>query len=82
MEWHAACAISPYMPRDIDRTELQRLAASGAAILEVLPAEEYQHEHLPGAISLPLEDLRADSARTAIGQDKNRKTVVYCESVD
>ena len=70
------------MPRDIDRTEVQRLAAEGAAILEVLPSEEYQHEHLRGATSLPLENLRADSARTAVGDDKSRKTVVYCQSVD
>jgi phage shock protein E len=72
----------PGMPRDIDRTELQRLAAEGAAILEVLPAEEYQQEHLPGAISLPLENLGEESAADAIGHDKRRTAIVYCQSVD
>jgi hypothetical protein len=38
----------------IDREEVKRLVADGAQLLEVLPAEEYAEDHLPGAVSRPL----------------------------
>jgi phage shock protein E len=70
------------MPEDIDRHRLQELHARGTAIVEVLPSEEYENEHLPGAISLPLGDLRAASAAERLGPDKKRPIVTYCQSVD
>jgi rhodanese-related sulfurtransferase len=52
------------MPTPIDRDELQRLLAEQQAqLVEVLPAPEYQHEHLPGVINIPLEELNAETAR-------------------
>jgi rhodanese-related sulfurtransferase len=47
----------------------------GAQLVEVLPAEEYKEEHLPGAISIPLKHL--DPERVA-GLDKRRPVIVYC----
>lgn len=70
------------MPEDIDRYELQRLRADGAAIVEVLPSEEFDSEHLPGAISLPMAEFRADTAEQRLGADKRRPVVVYCQGVD
>jgi rhodanese-related sulfurtransferase len=61
---------------------VQSLQARGAAIVEVLPAEEFKHEHLPHAISLPLDELRAASAEQQLGSDTQRPIVVYCQSVD
>ena len=46
----------------IDLAGLRRLIAAGAQLVEVLPAEDYAEEHLPGAISLPLKELDAPSA--------------------
>src|SRR2546428_425350 len=37
------------MPKGIDRNEVQRLLSEGAQLVEVLPREEYEEEHLPGA---------------------------------
>src|SRR5437588_408358 len=37
------------MPEDISREQVQRLQADGAALVEVLPREEYEREHLAGA---------------------------------
>jgi rhodanese-related sulfurtransferase len=62
-------------PVPIDRDELQRLLAEGAQLVEVLPAEEFAEEHLPGAISLPLKQLDAETARRL---DRARPIVVYC----
>jgi rhodanese-related sulfurtransferase len=46
-----------------------------AQLVEVLPAEEYSEEHLPGAVNLPLRQLDASTSETL---DKGRPIVVYC----
>ncbi len=62
------------MPRTIDRHELQRLVDLGAQLVEVLPAEEYEEQHLPGAVNMPLR--RIEQAREAL--DPGRAVMVYC----
>jgi len=52
------------LPTDIDRNALRRLGADGAQLVEVLPPAEYEEEHLPGAISVPLRRLNADTVST------------------
>jgi rhodanese-related sulfurtransferase len=64
------------MPISIDRHELQRLLAEQEAqLVEVLPADEYADEHLPGAINIALKEL--DHATTG-GLDRARPVIVYC----
>ena len=63
------------MPTEISLGEVQRLVAEGAQIVEVLPAKEYDEEHLPGAISLPLKELTSERASSL---DAGRPIVVYC----
>ena len=70
------------MPLDIGRDRVQQLATQGAAIVEVLPAEEYKNEHLAGAISLPLDDFKLDAIERTLGKDRARHIVVYCQSSD
>ncbi len=62
-------------PRGIDRERVLELMERGAQIVEVLPAEEYDDEHLPGAVNLPLRELDAERAATL---DRSRPVVVYC----
>jgi rhodanese-related sulfurtransferase len=59
----------------IDLPALRELLAQGAQLVEVLPADEYDQEHIPGAINLPLKKLDAQSAETL---DRTRAVVVYC----
>ena len=59
----------------IDRDQLQRLVAQGAQLLEVLPADEYKEDHLPGAKSIPLRQLNRETAATL---DAHRPVIVYC----
>lgn len=61
--------------KEISREELQRMLAEGIRLVEVLPAKEYEEDHLPGAINLPLRKLETD-ARTIL--DPARPVVVYC----
>jgi rhodanese-related sulfurtransferase len=63
------------MPTPIDRDHLRRLRDSGAQLVEVLPAEEYAEEHLPGAVNVPLKRL---DSRTVRALDPSRPVVVYC----
>lgn len=63
------------MPTEIGRIELQRLVERGAQLVEVLPPDEYEEDHLPGAISLPLRRLETEAVHTL---DRNRPVIVYC----
>ena len=49
------------MPFEIDRDEVQRLVPAGATLVEVLPRDEYEEEHLPGAINIPLKELNRET---------------------
>ena len=64
------------MPTAIDRTEVQRLLLEEQAqLVEVLPPEEYEDEHLPGAINIPLKTLDRDATASL---DRARPVIVYC----
>ena len=63
------------MPLPIDRTELQRLRTQGAQLVEVLPREEYDEQHLPGAIHIPLRGIDTDARQQL---DPSRPIIVYC----
>ena len=63
------------MSTEIGREEARRMVADGAQLVEVLPAKEYEAEHLPGAINIPLPQL--DQQTTAMLQ-RDRPVIVYC----
>jgi rhodanese-related sulfurtransferase len=63
------------MPTQLGREDVQRLVAEGAQLVEVLPREEFDEQHLPGAIHLPLRKIDA-GARAAL--DPERPVIVYC----
>ena len=63
------------MPDSIARGEVQRLLEEGAQLVEVLPREEYEEEHLPGAINIPLKELNRE---TAAQLNREAPVIVYC----
>jgi rhodanese-related sulfurtransferase len=64
------------MPIGIDRDEVERLVREeDAQLVEVLPADEYEDEHLPAAINIPLKTLDAATTRQL---DPRRPVIVYC----
>jgi len=63
------------MPKDIDRDEVRRLVHEGAQLLEVLPSPEYEEDHLPGAVGIPLSDIES---RAVEALDRKRPVIVYC----
>src|SRR6185436_15363935 len=54
----------------------QRLNDPWLAVVDVLPEESYGEAHIPGAISLPLGEIR-ENGRSVL-RDLNREIVVYC----
>jgi len=74
----ARASKAAYLPDDLslmDRAELLRRARAGQVlVLDVRPREEYAAGHLPGAVSIPLEELGDRIAE--IPQDV--EVVAYC----
>jgi rhodanese-related sulfurtransferase len=59
-----------------DRQQVLRLIeAEGAQVVDVLPRREYDESHIPGAVSIPLKQLTADTV-SILARDK--PVVVYC----
>lgn len=50
------------MPTAITRHEVQQLVQhEGAVLVEVLPTQEYEDEHIAGAINIPLKRLNRET---------------------
>ena len=63
------------MPTEILKDDVRQLLEDGAQIVDVRPYAEYEEEHLPGAISIPLKELnRETSARL----QHDVPVIVYC----
>ena len=62
------------MAIEIGRDDVQRQARQGARLVEVLPREEYEREHIAGAVNIPLKHLTQEADR--LGRD--RALIVYC----
>jgi len=59
----------------ISIAELQRrLKNEEVVLLDVRPAEDYEAAHLPGAVSIPLADLKRGIGKLS----KRREIVAYC----
>ena len=59
----------------IDRAELvRRLKAGTVTLIDVRPVEEYEAAHIPGAVSVPLDQISAFAKNVP----KRRTIVAYC----
>jgi rhodanese-related sulfurtransferase len=68
-------AKSPTRMKPVDLNELKRMITEGEAqIIDVRPEEEFRHAHLPGAISMPLNDI--ENRLDTLPPDKS--IVAYC----
>ncbi len=57
--------------REVSMSEFVKAHAAGAAVIDVGEVEEYNRGHVPGAVSLPLQELVRDlsAARCQIRRD-------------
>jgi len=64
------------LPIPTDRDQVQRLLREEhGQLVEVLPPEEYDDEHLPGAVNIPLKTVDRATTRRL---DRARPVIVYC----
>ena len=56
-------------------SEVKQLLQQGAQLVDVLGADEFEQDHLPGAINIPLKQLDASSVARL---DRGRPVIVYC----
>jgi rhodanese-related sulfurtransferase len=63
------------MPQAIEIDEIRELLTAGAQLVEVLPSAEFEEEHLPGAINIPLKQMTEDATASL---DKDRPVIVFC----
>ena len=78
----AAQARDAYLgPDDTDQLTreelLDRVRAGTATVIDVRPAEEYAAGHIPGAVSVPVEELQARLAALPAGE-----IVAYCRGTN
>lgn len=65
------------MPSQVtDREQIRRLCADGAQLVEVLPREEFEAEHIAGATHIWLRKLDSEAPRRL---DRVKPTIVYCQ---
>lgn len=68
--------LAEMMPTQIARDDVLRLLArEQAQLVEVLPRAEYEDEHLPDAINIPLKQLDGASVEQL---DRARPVIAYC----
>jgi len=66
------------MPIEIRRKDVKTLVAQDRAqLVEVLPPSEFEKEHLPKAINIPLAKLTPEHTRHL---RKDQAVIVYCEN--
>ena len=63
------------MSNRTDAAGATQLLEQGAQLVDVLPASIFVQEHLPGAVSLPLEAMTSTSVEVL---DRSKPVVVYC----
>ena len=71
------------MKNPISRESLKKLIDANdatATLVEALPRQYYDAEHLPGAINIDYQDI--ESKASALIPDKSSTVVVYCASKD
>ena len=58
----------------IDYNEAKDIINDGAIIVDVRTSEEFEREHIPNAINIPLGEI------DTIDYDKNTTLLVYCQT--
>ena len=53
-----------------------RMRDHRVVILDVLSPEAYAHGHIPGALNIPVKDIRARAPVEL--PDRNQEVIVYC----
>jgi rhodanese-related sulfurtransferase len=65
----------------VDTAQMQkRIGENGTVIIDARYAEDYLRDHIPGAISIPINSTRNERQAVMKGIRWNENIIVYCES--
>lgn len=64
---------------DFDRFKAEA-AKPGVLLLDARSRDAFGRGHIAGAVNLPFTDFTAESLAEAIGPDRNRKILIYCNN--
>lgn len=67
-----ACADKQY--ETIDTNKALEIINSGAVLIDVRTIDEFNREHIPNAVNIPLDQLES------INYDKDTKIIIYCQT--
>jgi rhodanese-related sulfurtransferase len=56
--------------------DVRRLIERGAQLVDVLPPGDFETDHIPGAVNIPLKQLNASAVANL---DRSRPVIVYCD---
>jgi rhodanese-related sulfurtransferase len=56
--------------------DVRRLIERGAQLVDVLPLGDFETDHIPGAVNIPLKQLNASAVANL---DRSRPVIVYCD---
>jgi rhodanese-related sulfurtransferase len=71
---HAFLAERNLLEKVDSKTLIQRIRRGEVTLLDVRPSREYEAGHIPGAVSVPLEELKRSISKLP----RNREIVAYC----
>lgn len=67
--------------RRVGLTRFQAMAREGnTLILDARSARAYAEGHIAGAVNLPFTEFTDESLAAAIGPDRNRRILIYCNN--
>ena len=74
--------LGPYREaRRVPLAQFQTMAReNNTLILDARSATAYAQGHIAGAVNLPFTDFTAESLAQAIGPDRNRRILIYCNN--
>lgn len=67
-----------YKVKEVDLAGAQQLIDAGALVIDVRGQDQFNFRHIPGAILITLEDLRAGIPQRLLAEAKDRAILVYC----
>ena len=63
--------------REVSVSEFAKAHAAGAAVIDVGDVEEYNRGHIPGAVSIPVQDMSRDLT-AALSRSGGTRRCTWC----
>lgn len=72
----AAAAMAQFPTIDAEQLKSWTHGKQKAVLIDARPAEEYQQAHIPGAINIPADRMKAEASH--LPKDKTTPIIFYC----